>query len=130
MHISYHKYSYFLLLLDREIKCSCLEQRGTNSPQNKLECKSSRSFWVLNDLISITEKTEVKILVSPNVDPALLTDSIFCRCFHRTEKLEAAKFTSRRWKLIMMTSLVTFRELMRYSINLCHVELLLHSERD
>lgn len=29
-----------------------------------------------------------------------------------------------------LTSLVIFRELMRYAINMHHVELLLHSERD
>lgn len=56
---------------------------------------------MLNKLISLVEIAQVKILISPNVDPAVLTDSIFCRCFQRTEKLEAAKFTSRRWKLIM-----------------------------
>jgi len=63
------------------------------------ECKFSNSIWMLNILISITKIAKVKILVSHNVDAVVLTDSIFCRCFHRAEKFEAAKFSIRRWKL-------------------------------
>lgn len=45
------------------------------------------------------------------------------------EKSEAAEFSLKRWKLTM-TKLVMFRELMRYAINMHHMELLLHPEEN
>lgn len=64
-------------------------------------CKYSNTIWIVNIAISIRKIAKAKILVSHTVDVAVLTDSIFCGCFCRAEIFETAKFSLRRWKLIM-----------------------------